>query len=437
MNRLPALSLLVSAAVVALAPAAEAKPRVHTDVTVRNATPWKLRGAKLTAKRANGHKLTVKLKTLAAHKRRTIHVAGHPHGWRLRTDLPTACTAHRHRRVTCVVNSYATGALPLPPSAFQPGERGPIPPAPAAKPAGIFAPYVDMTAAPDLPAIAADSGAKHISLGFVNEDWAGGCHPKWAGLGALPASGPGTYRRDNVAAFQQAGGEAIVSFGGASGIELATSCATVDDLAAAYQGVIDAYGLTRIDFDIEGPALANAGASANRDKAIVKLQQNAAAAGRTLTVGFTLPSALTGLDATGLKTVSDAIGLGVKLSYVNLMTMDFGPAGDMGAFSTGAGDALMKQLAPLYPSLTAAQVAQMVGVTPMIGINDQPVEIFGLADAATVQAWASQNHIGMLGMWSLGRDEQCPALFPVAQPNCSGVAQNKYAFAKALGAFTG
>jgi chitinase len=79
----------------------------------------------------------------------------------------------------------------------------------------------------------------------------------------------------------------------------------------------------------------------------------------------------------------------------------------------------------------------MVGLAPMHGVNDQAFETFGLADAATVQAWASQNHIGMLGGRSLGRDVQCPAPVAVAQSDCSGVTQDPYAFAEALGAFTG
>jgi chitinase len=169
----------------------------------------------------------------------------------------------------------------------------------------------------------------------------------------------------------------------------------------------------------------------------VKLQQNAAAAGRPLTVGFTLPATTGGLDANGLQTVSDAISHGVKLAYVNLTTRNFGRAGDMGAYTTQAGEALMKQLASLYPSVSGAQVARMVGITPMLGINDQAFETFGLADAATVQAWASQNHIGLVGAWSLNRDVQCAHPVAVAQPDCSGVTQDPYAFAKTLGAFTG
>jgi hypothetical protein len=42
----------------------------------------------------------------------------------------------------------------------------------------------------------------------------------------------------------------------------------------------------------------------------------------------------------------------------------------------------------------------MAGIRPMPGIDDPAFEIFGPADAATVQAWASQNHIGRLGAFT-------------------------------------
>ena len=45
--------------------------------------------------------------------------------------------------------------------------------------------------------------------------------------------------------------EVIASFGGAANQELAQACSTVDATAAQYEAVIDRYGLTSVDFDIE------------------------------------------------------------------------------------------------------------------------------------------------------------------------------------------
>ena len=90
-------------------------------------------------------------------------------------------------------------------------------------------------------------------------------------------------------AFQQAGGDVVLSFGGAEGTELALVC---DDaqLVTAYRSVIDAYGATHVDFDIEGAAVHNTLANTRRAKAIAKLQQ---ASGPALVVTYTLASAVT------------------------------------------------------------------------------------------------------------------------------------------------
>ena len=53
------------------------------------------------------------------------------------------------------------------------------------------------------------------------------------------------------------GGDVIISFGGANGVELAQSCTTVTALANAYQSIIDRYLLTSVDFDIEGGAISD------------------------------------------------------------------------------------------------------------------------------------------------------------------------------------
>ena len=53
------------------------------------------------------------------------------------------------------------------------------------------------------------------------------------------------------------GGDVVVSFGGASGQELAEVITDVAALQRPIRSVIDAYGLTHIDFDIEGAASAD------------------------------------------------------------------------------------------------------------------------------------------------------------------------------------
>ena len=61
------------------------------------------------------------------------------------------------------------------------------------------------------------------------------------------------------------------------------------------------------------------------------------------------------------------------------------------------------------PTLTSSQLWEMVGVTPMIGVNDASDEVFEPSDASQLLAFAEQVGLGELAMWSLGRDQEDPA----------------------------
>ncbi len=149
--------------------------------------------------------------------------------------------------------------------------------------------------------------------------------------------------------------------------------------------MIDAYGFTRLDFDIEGSALTNAAANDRRAKAIGFLQAAATAAGRKLTVHVTLPALPSGLTQDGLNLLQNAIDNGVDIGVVNVMAMDYGRSYDpnrMGQYAVDAMTATVSQLRTLSGiAKTDAEWRAMVGVTPMIGLNDVSPEVFTLSDA--------------------------------------------------------
>lgn len=313
-----------------------------------------------------------------------------------------------------------------------------VPPPPGG---GVFAPYADVTLWPpiDLTDTAAASGVTQFTLAFI-VNGSGPCQAAWGGVIPLAEN----FLVDEVGALRAQGGDVIVSFGGAAGQELAQSCGTVAALVSQYQAVIDTYGLTKIDFDIEGAATAEPASVARRSQAIATLQSQARAAGRKLSVSLTLPVLPTGLTADGLAVVRSARDAGVDLSVVNVMAMDYGdwaapnPAGRMGQYAIDAATSLEGQLQSLYPGRTPAQLARMVGITPMIGQNDVPSEVFTLADADRVLTFARQQHVGRLSMWSVARDKQCPGGTNAwADPTCSGILQAPYAFSSAFRTFTG
>jgi hypothetical protein len=250
--------------------------------------------------------------------------------------------------------------------------------------------------------------------------------------------------RTQISNLRALGGDVMVSFGGAANQELAEVITNVTALTNAYETVINAYQLTHIDFDIEGAAVADTAAIDRRSQAIANLQAAAAAQGKTLDVWFTLPALPTGLTAEGLYVLQSALKYGVKISGVNVMAMDYGdgaapnPSGQMGTYAIDAGNSLFAQLRTLYGSGPSnAQLWSMVGVTPMIGVNDISDEVFNQAAAQQLTAWAQQMGIGRLSMWSLNRDQQDPAgALTYATDDSSSILQQPGQFSSIFEAFT-
>lgn len=292
-----------------------------------------------------------------------------------------------------------------------------------------FAPYVDTSLYPafDLLASANATGVKNYNLAFVTDG--GGCTPKWGGVTDLGSDGVASQ----IGALRAKGGDVRVSFGGASGSELATTCSSADALAAAYGKVVDAYKLTKVDFDVEGGALPNATANTNRAKAIAKLE----AQHPGLDVSFTLPVMPEGLTQDGVNLLSNAKSNGVRISAVNIMAMDYGASynGDMGTYAEQAATATQAQVKSVL-GLSDAAAWKTVAVTSMIGVNDVSSEVFKVDDATQLVNFAKSKGLGWLSMWSATRDQSCAGgTKPTADATCSSIAQDKFAFSKAFGAF--
>jgi chitinase len=229
----------------------------------------------------------------------------------------------------------------------------------------------------------------------------------------------------------RAAARVTISFGGRDGTDLAFACPTAAALRAQYAAVVGRYGVRALDFDIEGAALTDRRSVARRWAALAGLPG--------VTITATLPVEPAGLTAPGIAVLRAAIAAHVPIATVNLLAMDFGdanaphPSGRMSAYAMRAATRTATQLRSLYPS---AGSRPKLGLTVMIGRNDIADEIFTLADARAVVSFARRVRLGALSMWSLGRDRQCPAgTPPVAQPTCSGVAQQPYAFARILRGF--
>ncbi len=292
-----------------------------------------------------------------------------------------------------------------------------------------FAPYVDTSLFPafDLVASAEATGVKDYNLAFITDG--GGCTPKWGGVSDLGSNAVA----GQIGALRAKGGDVRVSFGGAAGSELGTTCTSADALAAAYTKVVDAYRLTKVDFDVEGGALPNAAANTRRAQAIAKLQK----ANPDLDVSFTLPVMPEGLTQDGVNLLADAKKNGVRIDAVNIMAMDYGPAysGDMGTYAEQAATATQAQIKGVL-GLSDSEAWKTVAVTPMIGVNDVVTEIFEVGDATQLVDFAEAKGLGWLSMWSGTRDKQCAGgAKPSADATCSSVVQDEFAFSKAFAAY--
>ncbi|MFI5819168.1 cellulose binding domain-containing protein [Streptomyces rishiriensis] len=340
---------------------------------------------------------------------------------------PTASTAPSTAPTaspTSAPTSTAAPTAPVPPSPGASGGPGAGTPASAG-----FAPYVDTSLYPafDLLANMSATGVKDYNLAFVTDG--GGCTPKWGGVSDLASDGVAAQ----IGALRAEGGDVRVSFGGASGSELATTCSSADALAAAYGKAVDAYRLTKVDFDVEGGALADAAANTRRAQAIARLQRQHPG----LDVSFTLPVMPEGLTQAGVSLLADAKANNVSIATVNIMAMDYGPAysGDMGAYAEQAATATQAQVKSVL-GLSDSAAWHTVAVTPMIGVNDVSSEVFKVEDAAQLVAFAKSKGLGWLSMWSATRDKQCAGgAKGSADATCSSILQAPSAFSKAFAAF--
>jgi hypothetical protein len=316
----------------------------------------------------------------------------------------------------------------------EPTEPPPLTPSsPTQKPpqrpgAEDFAPYVDTSLNPsyDLMESAEATGTKEFNLAFVSP--AGrACTPAWGGKQRLTENSVA----NQVARLRDEGGDVRISFGGQSGKELARVCRSLDELVKAYTKVVDTFELTKLDFDLEGPALTDRRANGLRNQALARLQKQ----DPDLNISFTLPVMPSGLSPDSLAVLQNARQSGVRVSRVNIMAMDYGTSftGDMGTYAMKAATVAQRQIRPALGLRDEKEAWSALVVTPMIGVNDVKGEVFKPQDARELRKFAAEKKLAGLSMWSGTRDQPCPdGPNTTAQAACSGISAGEDAFAEAF-----
>ena len=242
------------------------------------------------------------------------------------------------------------------------------------------------------------AGVNAVTLAFGTSD--GSCNLQGFNFSAST--------KQDVQSYLAGGGRIILSFGGADGPFLEDTCST-SGLYNIINNLISTYKIYALDFDVEGGPVDDT-ASANTRNAVIKQLQ---AAYPNLYVSFTVPVGSGGLPGDVVTLIKNAKNAGVKINVVNIMTMDYGA--DTGGQAEGkvaveSANNTFNQLKSIYTGSTAAQIWSMIGITPMIGLNDgsttkKPTEQFTPTDATTVTQFAETNGLGLLAFWAINRDQ--------------------------------
>lgn len=312
-------------------------------------------------------------------------------------------------------------------------------------PAHVYAPYVDYTlnSLPDLASLAKNQKVTHFTMAFVVAKDADTCLPTWGT--AYNINDYAQYSK--IKALREAGGDVMVSIGGANNSPLAASCKNVSDLQKHYYDIVENLNLNVLDFDIEGTWVADHDSINRRNEAVKAVQSQWKAEGRSVGIWYTLPILPTGLTAEGLYVLEDAKAKGVELAGVNVMAMDYGNSicqsdgtegqNIHGKCATSAIENLFSQLKQIFTDKSDADINAMMGVTPMNGYNDVQGEVFYLSDARLVMDDAKARDLGMIGMWSMMRDQ--PGVAGQVSPEHSGLTESQapqYAFSDVFAPFT-
>jgi hypothetical protein len=289
------------------------------------------------------------------------------------------------------------------------------------------APYVDMdnSQEPLLNTAITSDGLKAYTAAFVIGE---GCNEDW---GDSEPIGDDSTVDPEIAQAKADGASVIISSGGADGEPLAWTCSNQSEIDQGYQAIINDYGVTWLDFDIEGAAQDDTSALAMQMTAMQYLEANDPG----FQFSVTLPVLPSGLTSDGLNTIEAAQAAGIKIPLVNIMAMDYGEGTgtEMGQAAISAAESTLAQLKTYNSSYTYANI----GLTPMIGINDDG-STFTLADAQTVETWAAQNGLGRLAFWSVDRDQSCPGgNGGSAQSTCSGVSESELQYTQTFVPFAG
>ncbi|WP_374016378.1 glycosyl hydrolase family 18 protein [Paenibacillus thiaminolyticus] len=294
-------------------------------------------------------------------------------------------------------------------------------------PKQVNSPFVDMVAwvtkpgysnngAPNLARISEDTGVKFFNLGFIQtisrQIVDGKVQWGWGGYSVLNEKNADNAQyqgiKQSIREIREMGGDVTISLGGLNGVTFWEVTQDTDTLFNTYMELVQGYGLTRLDLDIEGGAQNKALNAANA-KAIKKLQD---ATG--VDIVLTLPVLPSGLTSVQLDVLEAYLSAGVDVKVVNIMTMCYGngtllPGENYGSASLRAVDSTKNQVKQYFKKfasidLTDQEAYGIIGTTPSIGFEGAAHPVFTTEWSQWVVDHAIEQGLAMTSFWSMNRD---------------------------------
>ncbi|GAB2972206.1 carbohydrate-binding protein CenC [Amycolatopsis acidiphila] len=276
------------------------------------------------------------------------------------------------------------------------------------------APYVDVSVRhPPLGSVVAKTPTRRFVLAFMLAKHSA-CAPAWAG--STPIDDPAVL--GDIAAVRSAGGSVTLASGGATGTYLENACSTAAELAGAYRQALQTTGADRLELDVETAVRPDVVADALR---IVHTELAV-----PVTITATVADAGSGLEQSTLDLLRALASRGTDV-VVNAMVMNFPESGSWRESMLTAATTVAGQTGEIWPGNPYSRL----GITYMAGRNDTGV-LTTVDDAHALRDYAVAHAIAFLGFWSLARDNGNCADEVRASPVCSGLAQETYAFTRAL-----
>ena len=281
-------------------------------------------------------------------------------------------------------------------------------------PAHLFTPYFQAYTDASPAAQSRASGAKYLTMAFLQTAQTGSCEILWNGDPTKPVA-RSTFGAD-IAKIRARGGDVIPSFGGFSAddtaTEIADSCSSVDKIAAAYEKVVTTYDVTRLDMDVEDNSLTNLAGIDRRNKAIHQVEQWARRTRAHRPVRLHDP------DRPGRARANRHRRPGQRgrqrrprrhRQHHDVRLLRRSGARNGRRHEDRRREPGRHAALAVSASFDRTQLWRMVGITEMIGIDDYgsggetgPLEIFSLADAQNItRVGDEQEHrrVVVLGTW--------------------------------------